>query len=205
MVSKTRPESQTGLQRVFKRAASFLRSLLTPERRLTLARILALFVVIALSIFVFSIRDQAEQLAIYGYPGIFILSFLAYATVLLPAPGVAVVFTMGSVFNPIGVAIAAGTGAALGELSGYLAGFSGQAVVEKVEIYERLTSWMKRYGSLTILVLAAIPNPFFDLAGVAAGSLKMHVVRFFIWCWAGEVIKMAIFAFAGAKYLDILF
>jgi uncharacterized membrane protein YdjX (TVP38/TMEM64 family) len=205
MVSKTRSESQTGLQRVFKRAAGFFKSLLTPERRLTLARILALFVVIALSIFVFSIRDQAEQLAIYGYPGIFILSFLAYATVLLPAPGVAVVFTMGSVFNPIGVAIAAGTGAALGELSGYLAGFSGQAVVEKVEIYDRLTSWMKRYGSLTVLVLAAIPNPFFDLAGVAAGSLKMHVVRFFIWCWIGEMIKMAIFAFAGAKYLDILF
>lgn len=205
MVSKTRPESTTGLQRVIKRVVSFLSSLLSPEKRLTLARILALFVVIALSVFVFSIRDQAEQLAIYGYPGIFVISFLAYATVLLPAPGVAVVFTMGSVFNPFGVAIAAGTGAALGELTGYLAGFSGQAVVERVEIYERLTSWMKRNGSLTILVLAAIPNPFFDLAGVAAGSLKMHVVRFFIWCWIGETIKMAIFAFAGARSLDFLF
>ena len=205
MVSKTRPESTTGLQRLIKRVVGFLRSLLSPEKRLTLARILALFVVIALSVFVFSIRDQAEQLAIYGYPGIFVLSFLAYATVLLPAPGVAVVFTMGSVFNPIGVAIAAGTGAALGELTGYLAGFSGQAVVERVEIYERLTFWMKRNGSLTILVLAAIPNPFFDLAGVAAGSLKMHVVRFFIWCWIGEIIKMAIFAFAGARSLDFLF
>ncbi len=205
MVSKTRPESTTGLQRVIKRIVSFLTSLLSPEKRLTLTRILALFVVIAMSVFVFSIRDQAEQLAIYGYPGIFILSFLAYATVLLPAPGVAVVFTMGSVFNPIGVAIAAGTGAALGELTGYLAGFSGQAVVERVEIYERLTSWMKKNGSLTILVLAAIPNPFFDLAGVAAGSLKMHVVRFLFWCWIGEMIKMAIFAFAGARSLDFLF
>ena len=164
-----------------------------------------MFVVIALSIFIFTIRDQAEQLAIYGYPGIFVLSFLAYATVLLPAPGVALVFTLGSVFNPIGVAIAAGTGAAFGELTGYLAGFSGQAVVERVEIYERLTSWMKRNGSLTILVLAAIPNPFFDLAGVAAGSLKMHVVRFLFWCWIGETIKMAIFAFAGARSLDFLF
>ena len=205
MVSKTRPESTTGLQRVIKRVVSFLTSLISPEKRLTLTRILALFVVIALSVFVFSIRDQAEQLAIYGYPGIFILSFLAYATVLLPAPGVAVVFTMGSVFNPIGVAIAAGTGAALGELTGYLAGFSGQAVIERVEIYERLTTWMKKNGSLTILVLAAIPNPFFDLAGVAAGSLKMHVVRFLFWCWIGEMIKMAIFAFAGARSLDFLF
>ncbi|UCD41754.1 MAG: hypothetical protein JSV69_14490, partial [Chloroflexota bacterium] len=166
MASKTKSSSQTGLQQLIRRLTSFFRSLLSPERRLTLARILALFVVVALSIFVFSIRDQAEELAVYGYPGIFVLSFLAYATVLLPAPGVAVVFTMGSVFNPIGVALAAGTGAALGELSGYLAGFSGQAVVERVEIYERLTKWMKRNGSLTVLVLAAIPNPFFDLAGV---------------------------------------
>lgn len=205
MASKTKSSSQTGLQQLIRRLTAFFRSLLSPERRLTLARILALFVVVALSIFVFSIRDQAEELAVYGYPGIFVLSFLAYATVLLPAPGVAVVFTMGSVFNPIGVALAAGTGAALGELSGYLAGFSGQAVVERVEIYERLTKWMKRNGSLTVLVLAAIPNPFFDLAGVAAGSLKMHVVMFFIWCWIGEVIKMAIFAFAGANSLNYFF
>jgi uncharacterized membrane protein YdjX (TVP38/TMEM64 family) len=205
MVPGSKKESQTGFQRLINRTIQFFRSLLTKERRLTLARIMALFVVIALSVFVFSIRDQAEELAIYGYPGIFVLSFLAYATVLLPAPGVAVVFTMGSIFNPLGVALAAGTGAALGELSGYLAGFSGQAVVERADMYERLTRWMKKNGSLTVFVLAAIPNPFFDLAGVAAGSLKMHVVRFFIFCWMGEVVKMAIFAFAGASTLDKLF
>jgi len=205
MVPGSKKESQTGFQRLINRTIQFFRSLLSKERRLTLARIMALFVVIALSVFVFSIRDQAEELAVYGYPGIFVLSFLAYATVLLPAPGVAVVFTMGSIFNPLGVALAAGTGAALGELTGYLAGFSGQAVVERVDTYERLTRWMKKNGSLTVFFLAAIPNPFFDLAGVAAGSLKMHVVRFFIFCWMGEVVKMAIFAFAGASTLDKLF
>jgi uncharacterized membrane protein YdjX (TVP38/TMEM64 family) len=205
MVSNTNPESQTGMQRALKRSSTFFRSLLTKERRLTLARIMALFVVVGLSIFIFTIRDRAQELAIYGYPGIFVISFMAYATVLLPAPGVAVVFTMGSIFNPLGVALAAGTGAALGELSGYLAGFSGQAVVERVEMYERLTRWMKKNGSLTVFILAAIPNPFFDLAGVAAGSLKMPVLRFFIFCWMGEIIKMGIFAFAGASTLDKLF
>jgi uncharacterized membrane protein YdjX (TVP38/TMEM64 family) len=205
MVPGSKNGSQTGLQRLLKRSIQFFNSLLTKERRLMLGRIMALFVVIALSVFVFSIRDQAEELAVYGYPGIFVLSFLAYATVLLPAPGVAVVFTMGSIFNPVGVALAAGTGAALGELSGYLAGFSGQAVVERADMYERLTGWMKKNGSLTIFLLAAIPNPFFDLAGVAAGSLKMPVVRFFIFCWMGEVVKMAIFAFAGASTLNNLF
>ena len=205
MVPGSKKGSQTGLKRLIQRTIQFFRSLLSPERRLTLARIMALFVVIGLSIFIFTIRDQAEDLAIYGYPGIFVISFMAYATVLLPAPGVAVVFTMGSVFNPFGVALAAGTGAALGELSGYLAGFSGQAVVERVEVYERLTRWMRRNGSLTVFLLAAVPNPFFDLAGVAAGSLKMPVVRFFIFCWMGEVIKMGIFAFAGASTLNNFF
>lgn len=178
---------------------------MTPEKRLMLARIMALFVVVALSVFIFSVRDRASELAIYGYPGIFLISFMAYATVLLPAPGVALVFTMGSVFNPLGVALAAGTGAALGELSGYLAGFSGQAVVERVDIYDRLTRWMQKNGSLTVLVLAAIPNPFFDLAGVAAGSLKMPVLRFLLWCWIGEIIKMSVFAFAGAKSINFFF
>ncbi|MFN2237428.1 MAG: hypothetical protein ACK2U1_24615, partial [Anaerolineales bacterium] len=67
---------------------------------LTLARILALVAVIGISIFVFSIRDRADEFAVYGYPGIFVIAFLANATVLLPAPGIAVVFAMGAVFNP---------------------------------------------------------------------------------------------------------
>lgn len=169
---------------------------------MTVIRILALIIVIALSIFIFSIRDKVENYQIYGYPGIFLLSFLAYATVFLPAPGVLIVVTMGGVFHPAGVALAAGLGAALGELSGYLAGFSGQAVVEKSQIYDKLSRWMSRNGPLTVLLLSAIPNPFFDLAGAAAGVLKMSVPKFLLWCWLGETIKMLIFAYAGAAGAD---
>ena len=157
---------------------------------------------IAISILIFSLRDRAEQLAIYGYPGIFLLSFLAYATVILPAPGIWIVFAMGAVFHPLGVALAAGSGAALGELSGYLAGFSGQAVVERAELYNRLSFWMQKNGPLTIFVLAALPNPFFDLAGIAAGALKMPIRRFLFWCWIGETVKMLYFSYAGAASFD---
>ena len=103
---------------------------------------------------------------------------MAYATVLLPAPGIWIVFTMGAVFPPIGVALAAGAGAALGEISGYLAGFSGQAVIERAQMYDRLTVWMRKNGPLTIFFLAVIPNPIFDLAGVAARALKMRLPLF---------------------------
>src|SRR4030042_51388 len=94
---------------------------------LTIARLLSLAAVIGITLFIFSIRDRAAQLAVYGYPGIFLLSVLPTATLFLPAPGVASVFSMGAVFPPLPVALAAGAGAALGELSGYLAGFSGRA------------------------------------------------------------------------------
>lgn len=173
--------------------------------RLTLARILAIILVISVSVFVFSIRERAEEFAIYGYPGIVLISFLAYATVLLPAPGAAVIFAMGAIFHPIGVGIAAGIGATIGELTGYLAGFSGQAVIERIDTYTRLSHWMQKNGPLTVLILSALPNPFFDLAGIAAGALKMPVHIFVFWCWIGETIKMVIFSFLGDALVYRLF
>ena len=178
---------------------------MNPKHRLIILRVLALIAVIGLSVFIFLIRDQAEKLQGYGYLGVFLVAFLAYATVLLPAPGVAVVFTWGSVFNPAGVALAAGAGAALGEISGYLAGFSGQGVVEKAAIYEKLTGFMQKNGALTVLLLSAIPNPFFDLAGATAGALKMKPAKFLFWCWIGETIKMSLFAYAGSTSLGRIF
>jgi membrane protein YqaA with SNARE-associated domain len=178
---------------------------MNPKLRLTIARIAALIVVVGLTVYIFSIRDRAESLAVYGYPGIFLLAFMAYATVLLPAPGVAVVFTMGAVFNPFGVALAAGAGAALGEIVGYLAGFSGQAVIENTQIFQRLNGWMSKNGPLTVLILSAIPNPFFDIAGVTAGALKMPLRWFLFWCWIGQTIKMLIFALLGSSSINYLF
>lgn len=167
-----------------------------------LLRVLAILAVIGITVYIYSIRDRVEEFAAYGYPGIFLVALMANATVFLPAPGVAVVFAMGSIFNPLGVALAAGTGGALGELSGFLAGFSGQAVVERTDVYDRIHPWIEKYGGWTILVLSAIPNPFFDIAGVAAGMAKMKISRFLLFCWIGQIIKMAIFAYAGAYSID---
>jgi membrane protein YqaA with SNARE-associated domain len=173
--------------------------------RTTFLRVLAILIVIGISIYVFSVRGHIREYEAYGYPGIFLVAFLANVTVFIPAPGIAVVFAMGSVFHPLGVALAAGTGGALGEISGYLAGFSGQAVVEKTALYTRVQPWVQRWGGWTVLILAAIPNPFFDLAGVAAGTLKMPIWKFLINCWIGQIIKMSFFSLAGAFSLSYFF
>ena len=172
-----------------------------PESRIKIARISALIIVVLLSIMIFSIRNQAEKYAVFGYPGIFFLSFLAYATVLLPAPGIAIVFTMGSIFHPLAVALSAGAGAALGETFGYIAGFSTQGIIENSNIYQNLLNWMRKNGPITILMISVIPNPFFDIAGVVAGALKFPIKKFLIWCWIGETIKMCFFAYTGFKIL----
>ena len=167
-----------------------------------LLRALALLAVIGITIYIYNIRDRVEEFEQFGYAGIFLIALMANATVLLPAPGVAIIYAMGAVFNPFWVGLAAGTGGALGELSGFLAGFSGQAVVEKTDIYNRFHPWVEKYGGWAILVLSAIPNPFFDVAGIAAGIVKMPIQTFLIFTWAGQIIKMTLFAIAGRYSLE---
>jgi uncharacterized membrane protein YdjX (TVP38/TMEM64 family) len=166
--------------------------------RLQLARILAILLVVALTVFLFSIRDRAAELARYGYPGVFLLSLVTNATLLLPMPGVAITFAAGAIFNPYAVALAAGLGSTLGELTGYLAGFSGQGVLERTDLYDRLEDMTARYGSAVVFILALIPNPLFDLAGASAGAMRMPLRQFLFWTWGGKTLKMLAFAVAGA-------
>ncbi|OQY85276.1 MAG: hypothetical protein B6D40_03830 [Anaerolineae bacterium UTCFX3] len=173
--------------------------------RVALLRALAVAAVAGISVFVFSIREHADKFAAYGYPGIFLIALLANATVFLPAPGIAVVFAMGGVFHPLGVALAAGAGGALGELSGYLAGFGGGVVVENTAAYARVQPWVQKWGGWAVLLLAALPNPFFDLAGIAAGVSRMPVWKFLLFCWVGQTVKMAAFAYAGSASLNWFF
>ncbi|MGZ3880355.1 MAG: VTT domain-containing protein [Flavisolibacter sp.] len=173
---------------------------MNPKSRATILRILLFVGVIAIIAGLFVFRNQVKKLQDYGYIGIFFLSIAANATIIIPIPGVAFTTAMGAIFNPVGVAIAAGLGAALGELTGYLAGFSGQGVAERTKLYSRLTSWMKAHQNLAygvIFLLAFIPNPAFDMAGMASGALKLPIWKFLLACAGGKILKMLLFAYAG--------
>jgi membrane protein YqaA with SNARE-associated domain len=162
-----------------------------------LFRVFVILFVLAISLTVFAFREQLADLAAVGYVGIFAVSLLGNATIILPAPSLALVFAMGSALPPLAVGLVAGVGEALGELTGYGAGFVGRAVVEDYDTYDRLTRWMKRHGGITVFVLSAIPNPFFDLAGIAAGTLRYPIWRFLLFCWLGKTLKTTVVAFAG--------
>jgi len=89
----------------------------------------------------------------------------------------------------------------------YLIGFSGRGIVEDVERYNKILNWMeahRRLSYLAILALAFIPNPLFDLAGIAAGSLKIPVGAFLFFTFIGKTLKMLALAYAGASSLNWL-
>ena len=177
------------------------------KQRLTILRVLTLMGVVALIAVLFIFRDLVKNLEEFGYVGIFLISIATNATIIFPLPGVAFTTAMGAIFNPLGVAISAGFGAAIGELTGYMAGFSGQGVVERSARYNHLTTWMKTHQNLAygaILLLAIIPNPLFDLAGMASGALKLPLWKFLIACSIGKIIKMLMFAYAGYYSVSFL-
>ena len=46
---------------------------------------------------------------------------------------------------------------------------------------------MCRFGDATVFVMAAIPNPLFDVAGMAAGSLRFPLWRFLLAAFLGKL------------------
>jgi membrane protein YqaA with SNARE-associated domain len=154
--------------------------------------------VIGLTVFIYKLGDNLLALQAFGLPGLFIITLLANATIVLPAPGLLVVIAFaGSGLPWWSVGLVAALGATLGEMSGYLAGSSGRAIVPNQQLYNRLEGWMRRYGPLTVLTLAFIPSPVFDVAGVIAGALKMPWYVFLLWCFLGKLPKMLLVAYAG--------
>jgi uncharacterized membrane protein YdjX (TVP38/TMEM64 family) len=167
-------------------------------------RVLILLSVVGLTIVLVIFHNRIDQfvkqipgMGWLAYPAIFFVSILANASIIVPLPTLALTAIFGAFFNPILVAVLAGSGAAIGEISGFLAGYSGQVVVDRSKWHDRLEIWMKKYGGITILVLAAIPNPLFDAAGIIAGALKMPLPKFLFWCAIGKIIKMLMFAYMG--------
>lgn len=141
--------------------------------------------------------DFVERLGEYGYLGIFLLTLLANATIVLPSPAIAAAFLGGTALNPWIVGVLSGIAAGIGETTGYLAGYSGSKLATSSRLYPRVQRWVEQWGVMTIFVLAFIPSPVFDLAGIAAGVLRMPFRKYFIACTAGKLLRFVSIAWIG--------
>ena len=103
----------------------------------------------------------------------------------MPMPGVAAITSAGAVLDPvlgipvpIAVGVVAGLAETIGELTGYAAGYGGSPLFRDKPHYPRVHSWMERRGMQTMFLLSCVPNPLVDVAGVAAGAVKMRMRGF---------------------------
>jgi membrane protein DedA with SNARE-associated domain len=165
----------------------------------------------AFAIAFFYFGADTSNLKAWGYAGVFLITLVGAASILLPSPAMASVFGGGALLSDflgvpafIWVGLVAGMGEAIGEFTGYAAGYGGRIVFENRPEYERVRGWMERRGTITMFVLSVFPNPLFDVAGVAAGAVKMPVRRFFLAVLAGKIIKDTYLAAIGGLGADII-
>ena len=136
----------------------------------------------------------------YGYLGIFIMTMLSSATVILPSPTLVAAWVGGAFLNPWLVGLVAGLGATVGELTGYMAGYGGSAMVARSRHYERIQRMVARYGLPVVFFFALIPNPLFDLTGIAAGTARMPLWKFMAVCLLGKSTRFVLIAYMGALW-----
>lgn len=170
--------------------------------------LLTLLLVIAISVglFFFAQRypEKLKEFAHWGYLGFFIVSLVSSTTILLPMPGILVVFPLVAALNPLLLAVAGATGGIIGEITGYMAGYSGRGMAQGGRMYKRVDGWMKRWGSWTILIFAAVPFFPFDIAGVVAGALRYPLWKFLVIGGVGKILKYIAFVFAAAWGWEIV-
>ncbi|MFC1893324.1 hypothetical protein ACFLYR_04725 [Chloroflexota bacterium] len=80
--------------------------------------------------------DEMQEAAAYGYAGCFVVTIAAGMTV-IPAPALAVVFTLGHKLSPLYVGLVAGLGEALGGATVYLTGVGGGTIWTRLRARQR--------------------------------------------------------------------
>jgi membrane protein YqaA with SNARE-associated domain len=162
-------------------------------------QLLALVITIVLSLALVwaALRFERElaRLGNAGLLGLFVFSIIGNATFFIPVPVVVVACAVAPAFGWVGTGLVNGVGSTIGEITGYIAGYGGSAVIPQGDIYRRLEGFMQRRGMLAIFMFALIPNPIFDVAGAISGALKLPLWKFLVAAGLGKTLRMLVGAY----------
>lgn len=160
-----------------------------------LALILGIAITVLVIIYANRIRDYEE----IGYLGVFLLTFLGNATVLVPVPVLAPLnIVLGGILtSPLLVGLTIGIASSMGEIIGYIVGYAGSGIVTSSKTYKKMEVRIKKYGLWAIFFLALIPNPLFDVVGLVAGAIGIKWWKFLLAMGAGKTVRAIIFAYIG--------
>ena len=173
--------------------------------------ILVIAIVISIQIVFGRHPERLYNLGNYVYGGAFLVSLIGNATIIFPGAVLVILANIGIVIYPVTgplgpliVGVAGAVGAAIGELTGYMVGYSGRGFVENIRFYPRLALWVGRWGILPVFLLSIVPFVF-DVVGIIAGALRLPLWKFVLACWMGRtILYTAIVLAAALGYQNIL-
>lgn len=173
---------------------------------------LFLVLTLAASVALIYYREEIKYLGGYGYPFVFLVSFLAGCSLPNPLPYIVVVFTVSSVLNPTLVGVTSGLGAGIGGTLVYLAGRGGGKFFPKIGFLSpntggtsastsrwtsRIVDWAQRRGTIVVFIMSAVFNPLFAPTAIVLGALRFSLWKFFLMCLIGNTVKSLTIAYFG--------
>lgn len=168
----------------------------------------ALFLVIAITValqLVYGLHpERLEEFKAHFYWGAFVISLIGNATIIFPGAVLVILSNLGillykstGITGPIIVGVVGAVGAAIGEMTGYIAGYSGREVIVKGKMYGRVEGWVRKWGALAIFIFSLVPFVF-DLVGIVAGVLRFPFWKFVLICWLGRTVLYVVFVALAA-------
>lgn len=174
---------------------------MTAKNKFAFYLIFLFSLILSFSLFIF--KDFFRDSKSLGLIGIFIINFVSSASFFVSGPAFLSIIAGGSLYNPVLVAFISSVAATLGDMVGFLVGFSGRKIIlEKLEKkfwFSILDEYFKKYGGWMLFVFAFIPNPFFDAIGLIAGIFVFSPKRFIIIVTLGRFLRYLILAGIGSR------
>jgi membrane protein YqaA with SNARE-associated domain len=167
------------------------------NRRTALIGMLALMLLVNIGFYF--IPFDYTILGDYAVAGVFGITALATATIVIPVPYIPVIMHIAQQYHDmhmlVWIALAAGAGSVVGEISGYMVGRTGRQAFAET----RFSQWVA--AQMTHPVRAF---PLFDVAGIAAGAFGVPFWLFATAVFSGRFVRMLGIVLAGYYALGVI-
>lgn len=143
--------------------------------------------------------DLARRLGALGYLGVFLITLISNATIVIPIPYFGLVAALAPGLNIAGVGIAGALGSVIGESAGFAVGRSGRGALANTRFYR----WVQRQlehpwrAFAVLFLISAPPNPAFDIAGVTAGAMGLPFWLFATAVFLARLVRFSVIALLG--------
>ena len=175
-----------------------------PRFQLTFRHKVAAFVwfTVIMAVAMLLLRDLMLKMGDWGYLGAFIINGLSSATLVLPAPGGAVIILMARDYDPLLLGITSGLGGAVGSLTAYWVGMQSRNTLERGRLFRFSSRIFGRVGHLILLIGTSIPFIPMDFASIVAGATRYPLRKYMVYTSIGSIIRMTMSTYGASFYFE---